>query len=284
MTVIEQIVQRGDDAIAQIEHQIADNAQRIASVQAELDQLHSARESHLKQIEESRATVERLQDAYNQAMAYAKLVHDTPNEQGAIKAVSSAKKELNAAQKHLSQLESKQPDDGREQELISTLQGVRREQEKLQSDLAHTQAAHKKSHQVLGEQKRDAILQAYQEQTARVDILKQQLVEAQADLYYYHQNALQELDEWPDLQREVRNLQPLDNHMSRVLESTIRYIDTLIADMDYVSGDFPGTPWALWDTLFIPNQQMRGAPGQLKDRKKRLEQILEAYRKYCYGA
>lgn len=283
MTVIEQIVQRGNASISELEHQIADNAQRIESVQAELDQLHSARESHLKQIEDAHGSVERLQNAYNQAMAYAKLVHDTPNEQGAIKAVSSAKKELSSAKRELTQLESKQPD-GREQELISTLQGLRREQEKLQSDLAHTREAHKKSHQQLGEQKRDSILQAYQEQQTRVDILKQQLVEAQTDLYDFHQNALEELAEWPDLQREVRNLQPVDNHMSRVLEMTIRYIDTLIADMDQVTGDFPGVPWDFWSTLIIPTQQVRGGRAHLQERKGRLQQILEAYRKYSRGA
>ena len=101
-------------------------------------------------------------------------------------------------------------------------------QGELETELRNMRAAHLQSHQALGVQKRDAILPAYQEQQDRVDNLKRQLIEAQSDQLDFYEQSVQDLSDWPDLQREVRNIRPVDDHTTRVIMATMRYIDTLI--------------------------------------------------------
>jgi hypothetical protein len=132
----------------------------------------------------------------------------------------------------------------------------------------------------MGEQKRDAIVAGYQDHQKRIDDLKSKLVEAQADQFAFYEKALHEMKAWPDQQRDVRNLRLVDDHLARMIDATMRYVDTLMADMDHVSNDLP-LPWDLWDVLIIPTQQLRGAYGHLEERQQKLKQVLEAYRAYC---
>ena len=285
ITEVEQIVSRGDETIAQIKHQIADVAQRITDVQTELAAIPLARDERVKRLQEAQTILMKAEFAHNQAIAYHKLAQDTVNEQQAIKQASSAKKELSAARKAMEKLEHEsaeadQATDTRESELNTLLAQLQAEQERLQADLVHTRAAHRQSHQVLGEHKRDAIVAVYQNHQKRIDDLRSQLLEAQSDQLDFYERALQELEGWTDQQRDVRNLRPVDDHTSRTIAATIRYIDTLMADMDFLTNDLP-LPWDLWDTLIIPTQQVRGAHGHLEERQQKLSQMLEAYREYC---
>lgn len=275
--MIEQIVIHGNEAIDQIESQLAEIAQRVKDAQIELVDLPLARRG----TDEAREAFEEAEQEYNQAVAYAKLAHDTVNEQGAIKAVSSAKKALTAAKKNLEKAEheaaeAEQRIATREVELNQELAQLEAETERLETELKHTRLAHKQAHRELGNQKHAAIIQELQEHRKRFADLKGQLIEAETELYDFIQNALQELADWPDLQREIAP--PVDDSTSRMIEATMAYIKTIIQDIEHVQ-DFTGTPWSLWDTLIIPTQQIRGYPAALEERYERLEQILEAYRK-----
>lgn len=274
--MIEQIVNRGHESIAEIEDKLSATLEQINDAQREFVTLPEQRIS----TDKAREAVEQAEEDYNQSVAYAKLARDTTNQQDAIKAVSSAKKALNAAKKNLEKVEheaaeSEQRISTREAELTALLVKLNASKEQLDTELKHTRSAHKQAHMQLGSQKYEAILQKLAEYRGIVDSLEGQLVEAQTNYYDFHQNALQELAEWPDLQREIAT--PVDDPTSRMIEATMAYIEAIIENMEHVR-DFPGIPWALWDTLIIPTQIIRGYPGALEDRYSRLEQVLKAYR------
>ena len=274
--MIEQIVNRGHESIVEIEDKLSATLEQMNDAQRELATLPEQRVS----TDKAREAVEQAEDEYNQAVAYAKLARDTVNQQDAIKAVSLAKKSLASAKKNLSTIEREAQETEqriltREAELTALLVELNASKEQLDTELKHTRSAHKQAHMQLGSQKYEAILQKLAEYQEIVDKLEAQLIEAQTNYYDFHQSALQELAEWPDLQREIAT--PVDDSTSRMIEATMAYIEAIMQNMEYVR-DFPGIPWALWDTLIIPTQIIRGYPGALEDRYSRLEQVLKAYR------
>ncbi len=286
-TVIEQLVSRGNEAIAQLEHQLTDITQQITDVQTELATIPPAQDKRARDKSKAQAILMKSESTHNQAVAYAKLAQDTVNEQQAIKQTSTAKKELSAARKAMDKLERESAEaetlaSVRETELHSLLAHLQSEHKRLEGGLLHTRAAHKQSHLVLGDQKRDAIIASYQNYQKHIDDLRSKLVEAQSNQFDFYENALREMEGWPDQQRDVRNLRPVDDHLARVIDATMRYIDTLMTDMDHISNDVP-LPWDLWDVLIIPAQQVRGAYGLLEERQAKLKQVLEAYHEYCAG-
>src|SRR5260221_8873510 len=102
---LEDMAQAGDETIAELERSIESLDAKIDELHTELNTLSLAQETRATRLIDERLKVAGLENTHNQAVAYAKLAHKTPNEQRAIREVSAAKKAQNAATKELAQVE-----------------------------------------------------------------------------------------------------------------------------------------------------------------------------------
>lgn len=299
MTGTDQLVSNADTSIARIQHQIAELSKQAKDCEIELAAIATGKDSRLSELQTARADVARLQGVYEQAVTYAKLAQDTPRASGATQDVSSAKKVLHAGQQKLAQLEAqddkaRQAEQVRGDELLDALNKARAEQVRLDQELHSIETVRAQASRQEAEQKQTSILQGYAEREARIDALRTQLIDAQVQLHDYHQDAVQALAEYPDLQRAVSERMPLDNATTRMIEATAWYVDALIdnareveenAQLASLRGAFGCI--SLWNVLlmqegdifnFIRSRAGQNPPPMLLKTQERIQKLLEEYR------
>ncbi len=277
---VQEMVEAGNAVIAEIEQDIANLDARVAEAHAEREALHQAQEERVHALQDARIAWERAEADYNQAVAYGKLAHAKPNEKEAIKAVSAAKKALQAAKKEYDRLEQENAEALqqailREKELTNQVHMLEFEKETRHAEIKSVQSGRNKAHAELGIHIHTEMKEGHEEKQKCVDDLQAQLVEAQVQLHDFHAEALQELAEWPALQKDIANLIPPDDALIRVCVATLQHIETLLEDGQNGYPDMQ-LPWDLRDVLFIREQSLRHA-GSLHDHKHRLHQVLDAY-------
>ncbi len=210
--------------------------------------------------------MQRCESAHAQAISYAQLARDTVAEQSAIKAVSTAKNNLQTATKEVGRLEHEATEAerlscAREQELTAQLDQFQAEQEKLEGDLHTLQAARAQANAELGAEKHATIVAGFKDRQARVDELRRQVIEAQMELHDFHVQGVQDLTDWPELQKDVAGLVVFDTPTTKVLQATLLYIDVLLENARNMNLNFPRPSvrggFSLWDFLLIPISELQ---------------------------
>ena len=234
-TATEDMINTADAQLAPMVSHQADIAQQIAAARSELDSLtqaHAQREQAL--IDAGRAAAQ-LEAEHAQAVSYAGLAHETPNQRRAIEAASGAKKRMVAAQQEVARLqgeavEADRAAAARQQELLALLDRLKAEHARTDASLQQMQAARGQALGELGAQKHAAILAEYHALEGRLAEAKRRMVDAQVELHDFLVLAEQELAEWPDHQAAIARLPEPENPTSRIIAATLAYIETLLND------------------------------------------------------
>jgi len=275
------MVQAANEQLTELQAAIESLDQRISEAQVELAAIADAREDRAHRLSTARAETERLSGEHDQVVAYAKLAHRTPNQSRAIKAASDAKKAMQAAQGKLSKLEAEtteadQVADARELELGKQLQLWHLERAAREDEVQAVMRGRAQALKELGEERYAALLQGYQTKQRQLDQTASYLVDLQVCLHDLYESSIQDLKDWPDLQREFIGLRPVDDPTSRVIEATLAYEDVLLREGLQVRMSLP-MPWDMRDVLYVREGEMF-TPGLLDERRRRLQQVLDAYR------
>jgi myosin heavy subunit len=235
-TSTEEIKRRGSEALAQLELTFTENATQISSTQAEFAAIRSTRVDRTQELQRKMARVAALQEQHNQAVNFAKLAQGTIREKDCLSQVAKTRKKLAEHKQSLQSLESEtveaeQKSQAREQELTTTLQTLLAEQERIQTDREGTQAAHSQAHEELGNHLHTTALQAYQVAQEQEDKLREQLISAQLDKHDLLAVALKDLAAWPELQKDVQRLEPQDDAVTRALDASHYYAETMLQEI-----------------------------------------------------
>lgn len=232
----EQMITRADEAIAQLEQQLADVAQQITTAHVELEAFPQSRQGRATQHRDARDVLTRAGDAHIKATAYAKLAQGTLNEQASIKAVSTAQKEVKLAQEKLASIEQEigkadQAADDREQELQATVETLQGEQTRLQGELYNLRDARRQAFQELGEQRYSVLQSQVTEHQRRIDELRSQLLAAQVEYHDYLESALPTMQDWREHRQAIRELVPApEDATSRVVAASVVFMETLLRE------------------------------------------------------
>lgn len=298
MTTLEatqEIVTAGSQEVGDLATKLEGIAQEIRDVQADLDQIPLWRTYRREQREEAHAPVQTAETALIQASTRAKWAQGTLGEDEAVKAVSLAKRALGTVRKHYEQVQAEtskgdQAANAREQELRKHLAHLETEQASRQAELQGVQSAHKIAHSELGELKKTALVHGFEEKQRRVEELREELLSAQVELHDYHASALVELSDWPAQRKGLAQLRRPDDATYRVLEASLHYVDTLLADTsevnDVVHLPTLHTPYhgysGLWNKIVIFHNEVidntHKSPRLLQERRDLLQKLLDEYR------
>jgi len=275
------MVQAANEQLTELQAAIESLDQRISEAQVELAAIADAREDCAHRLSTARAETERLSGENDQAVAYAKLAHKTPNQSRAVKAASDAKKAMQTAQGKLSKLEAEtteadQVADARELELGKQVQLWHLERAAREDEVQAVMRGRAQALKELGEEQYAKLLQGYQAKQKQVDQVAAHLVDLQVGLHDLYESSIQDLKDWPDLQREFAGLRPVDDPTSGVIEATLAYMDMLLREGTDVRMGLP-MPWDMRDCLFVREGEAF-TPGQLAERRRKLQQVLDAYR------
>jgi DNA repair exonuclease SbcCD ATPase subunit len=235
-TSTEEMKRRGQEALVQLENESTENATQISKVEAGIAVIRSTRVDRTQEQQRKTAHVAHLQEQHNQAVNFAKLAQGTIREKDCLSQVAKTRKKLAEHKQSLQSLESEiaeaeQKSQAREQELTTTLQTLLAEQERIQAEIHGTQAAHGQAHEELGNHLHTTALQAYQERQKRIEDLKSQLVEAQAEQLDFHEAALKELAPWPELQSDIVRLKPPEDTVTRAIDASHYYAETMLQEI-----------------------------------------------------
>ena len=296
----EQMVARADETISQLEQQLADIAQQITSAYVEMETFPQGQQERAIRLQNARATLTLADETHSKSVNYAKLAQGTTNEQGAVKAVSIAQKNLETAKEVLARIEQEiaeadQADQTREQELSLAIQTLQAEQERLQSELHSTRDARRQAHAELGEQRHVAIMAQAQVHQRRIDDLRSQLLAAQVEQYDYIESVLPTLTDWWDLRRQVRSLIPVEDATSRVIDASMHFMDTLIKERNEIKVNntdmrIPRVNDLMisWMSFLVVSasevEGLKMGTSRLMDRKEQLEYIQQEYKKHLAGS
>jgi len=278
------MVASANEQLTELQAAINSLDQRISEAQVELAAIADAREDRAHRLSMARSEASRLSEAEHQAVAYAKLAHKTPNQSRAVKAASDAKKALQTAQGKLSKLEAEtteadQVADARDLELGKQLQLWHLERAAREDEVQAVMKGRAQALKELGEERYAKLLQGYQAKQKGVDQAASYLVDLQVGLHDLYEAAIQDLKDWTDLRREFASLRPVDDPTARVIEATLAYMDMLLREGTDVRMGLP-MPWDMRDCLFVREGEAF-TPGQLAERRHRLQQVLDAYRVYA---
>jgi chromosome segregation ATPase len=298
--VYSEMVEAGNAEIASLSEQVKDIDRRIAELEQEQTTLRAAAEQRSAAIVQARLAVVQAEAKYNEAAAYAKLASRKPNEQQAIKAVSTARKSHESAKKELARLEKEENEqrpaaDAREAEINKQLSLLRSEKETCFAQIKSVQSGRDKAHAEMGELLYAQLMGSYRAAQSRVDELAESLVEAKADLHDRYTQGLQQLGSWPELHRAFARLEVADDATTQVLETSLLYVDVMIADL-LNTNDTPPLPslknnsplyggyHQLRPELLIHQADvisvLQRSPQNLMKRRARLAQLLTEYRAY----
>src|SRR6266566_903301 len=235
MSAVQDMVDHGDREIADLQAKLTDLADRRNVAQDELSTIAQAREARAKALSEARSQVEQAQASHTEAHSYAKLRHGKAGEKRAIKDASGAKDILDKANDALRQVEheqaeASQADDLREQELHELLHKLEIEKEAHLAEIEAMTKGLDKARSELGQEKHAQFMQAYQEKESQLNDLLDQVIAAKVGLLQLHETAVQDLKDWPDLQRDVQRLRQPDNATIRLIEASLHFVDTFLAD------------------------------------------------------
>jgi hypothetical protein len=242
-TTTEQIYQRADDSIAELEQQRTELASRIGQTQDEQATLVHARETRYQGLQQSRSLFSQFEAEYIQAEQYLRLVKATVREEQALVNRVEAKNRLTEAKKELHKLEREvaetdNQDKPREEELTTNLQTLAAEQERIQQEIQGLEQAKQQAFREEGYERYTEALTTYQIVQAKVDELEQQLVLAKIEALDTHTEALESLKSWPVHRQSIARLRPLDDATIRVLRANIAYYALLEADAAKVDAPF----------------------------------------------
>lgn len=281
------MVAEANAIIAEIEAAQHELRTRMDAARAELAAIAEVRQERAKTVAAARVRLNTADIADSQARAYATLAKGKRVHDDAVKQVSAAKKELTAAKKHCTstEIEDTEVEAAAQYREIEVQKQLHLLQAELETRIAEVEAIHlgrAQAHVELGIERHAALLAALQPKLQAVEELRMHLVEAESDLADCHQEALHTLVEWPVLRKEIQALLPVNDATTRMLETTMAYLEALARDAGQMRTDFQ-QPWPIGEYLMVP-WGCFGMPGLLMDRRQRVQQVLDAYMVYAAHA
>lgn len=276
------MVTRADEQIAELVSIIAGLDQQLQDTQAELAQIHMDREARAVALQQAHEEAKQSGLDEAQASGYARLAQGTQREREAVKSAAQARKAHQTATAVLEKQQAEAAEaeasaDEQERTLTDRLQQIQSDLAARRAELDALQLGRAQAVIELGEQRYAAIVAGHEQASARVDDLRRQLAAAQMDVYDYEQSALTELADHPDQRRAFLEMAPPEDSTARVIEATIQYAETMLADAGQVNASIPGV-FNFWELFIIPPQQLNSYPGLLKERIGHMRQALQAYR------
>jgi chromosome segregation ATPase len=231
-----------DEALLNAEQQLSALDEKQATLKEKFAQLSTAIE-YLKNKQQDRAAniaslqkqVDDGQSEFNNASAFAKVCLQTPREAQATKAVTSARKALKTAQDALDKAQADLAANAeQDQQNIEALQqqavSLGDELQSIDKERAALTAAKRRIHIDQGYELCETLKSAFYKKKKRVDELKQQLVEAQADMQDAYSSALDALQPWPSYQSDIRVLMDTDDALTRMLKASLQYTEMFLAE------------------------------------------------------
>jgi DNA repair exonuclease SbcCD ATPase subunit len=280
------MVAEGSEQVEALQSQISELNNQMHEAQAQLDTIALASRARADVLGKAQAHIRQLEAEHKQVSGYARLKHGKTGEKLAVKDTSVAKKALDEAKSDLAKLEQEQAEASRvdathAQELQQLLHKLQHEKEARLDEIQSMQSGLGKAKAELGIEKHAQFVAAYREKESQLNALLDQVVAAKVELLQIHETALNELTEWPALRKEMASLQVLDDANSRMIESTIHYIEAILAEVPHLRATLPRSGYHFLSTLLIPEAEIinaKGHPEWLRNRIALWQQRLEEYR------
>lgn len=257
---------------------------------ARLDEQASKREQHL---EDLRLHAKQLAVACVEAQNYAAMAQGTAGEREALATVIRLEKTSAEIQKELAKAEH-QAETARTKEttvradLGQQIAQYSRELDEVRQNILRVQTIHQRSVRELGEQLYRQAITDLEIHQRRIASKRQEVVQAQLDESRCFDDALQQLEDWPDYQRAIKARVSVEDAATRTLEVFIAALDTLLreggqAEIDpTILGQVCGarsvaemltlTSNEIWPSIF------GGDPRLGHERREQLHKVLTLYR------
>jgi hypothetical protein len=304
LTATEQIHERARTISTRLQAHITDLASNIADASRELEEIDAARQAREQRLTDLRGIVSNLAAAHTQSIHYAGLASGTLNEASSIRLASDSQRELETAQRELLAAEqlaeqTERATGERQASLQKDLDAWQAEQRVVSQELQEAESMTARAHADLGQEKYAQLTRGYEDCARQVEQVRAQLVAAQIKQIDYYDSAIEQLTDWPALQRQVRDLETHDDATTRTLEASIFFLETLANDLQAIcAAPLPSlkvnSPLysgyrELWQEVLAIHTEvveiLRGGnnPTMLGSRLERLRQFLSEYRTYIQG-
>jgi hypothetical protein len=241
------------------------------------------------------------QREFNDASAFARVCIRTPREAQATKAVSTARKALKTAQDALEKAQADLAANAeQDQQNIEALQqqavDLGDELNHIDKERASLTTAKQRIHIDQGNELYETLKSAFYEKKWRVDDLKRELVEAQADMQDAYSSALDALQPWPSYQSDIRVLMDTDDALTRMLKASLQYTEMFLAECHNINKNtvqslkLPSlkNAWghgSIFDALIVHQDiitvafsNATGADQALSKRRDLLKSLIDEYR------
>lgn len=281
----------GNQQLAELRHDIEELEGQITGAMTEIEALQQAKMARTDEIAEARAVFAEIEGSYNRVLGYAKLAHQKPHEHEAVKAAAAAKKNWQETRKSLASLI--------EQDEASTSQAnereavIRKQVYLLTSELETRRAEERvvkagweKAHSELGIERYEALVAGFQQKQALVDEALSQLTDARVEAHTYHEQALAELAEWPDLAADMARMVPKDDASLRAITVTLQYLEMVQRDFPLINElppELKRRGLDIWTVLYIGTDELQRAhlhPEWLESRKELTRRLLAEYQNW----
>lgn len=286
---LEGMIGAGDQQITDLERKVADIKAQIDECHLELEQLANDYQTRSERLKNASTASAQSEMKHEQAIGYAVLARNKPTSQDAIKAVDVAKKAFDAARS-----EAKQLTDEHEEANLAASQreaSIKKQIALLQSELEthfdqlqQLASGRDQALKELGPQKYASLDQEYEQLRSSVRQFERDLVLAQAELNSQYYKALASLANWPDLQRQMRRKQPVEDDNLLAMEATLYYANTLLKHISGVA-DLPESlrtrGITVFEALIVPGDVVMMAkryPQNLQATRDKIKRIADAYR------
>lgn len=284
----QEMVDAGLEQITELESDLRRLESALEIAHAELTTLDQEEAYKIGYLAARRLSVSEVEQESTTASGYAKLAQKTLNERTAVKAAAEAKQKLVAAQTELATLEAEHQAaisqiESRRAELEKSLHLLNAEKEIAEDQRVMVAAGYEKALDVCGDLKYAELLAEFEVKRGRVESARAALLTEQIALHEYHTAALVALNNWPEKRKALAALQPVDDPTSRMIQSTIDYVETILRDALHVNAGFPQNVGydGLWTLLTIPPQQMTDYRAELAERQLRMKRLLAQYEAWC---
>lgn len=292
-TTTNEIIRKADLQLQELQQAIDQTQNAISQAQARIDHISQAADQRTEELTTAYDRIQELAGSAQRAQSYADLAAGTRQERETSMQHKHAQSELSKAQASYDQdLDRSAKEQKKEEELTRAAhEQIAKKQQELDNLYSRQASMIASRDQAITDRGRDlsaAAMSAIETQQSRIASIAACLTGEQEVLSQLLKEKIEELQEYPELAREIGAMQPLNDATSRVLAGAIRYISTLIAER-YDLADtlhLPATRYVdhFWDLLAVPSgellrdQSLRSNISRLESRLEKLRLIEGEYR------
>lgn len=273
---------------------------RLQAIQAEQNTIAERQRVRADQLSALQATARELGQQYDAIATEARLLESTIEYGSKAGDLKAAEKERDKATRALTNFEAKaKTEEDKDQARASTLA---QEYDACMQQLASAQAQREavlkvqaRAHETIGQEEYARIAEQFQALQGQLASREHAVQDTQAELERYLHSASMKLQEWPDLQAQIKHLVLYRDSTTSILEAALHLIDTLIKQAPGALIDdahvmhLAQIAWLSVPELlsFDPAQlypAFRGEPVRLIERREMIERLLVTYREMKQSA